>query len=72
MLTHEFEARINPDHTLAVPDEIAAHIPVGQTIRVIVVLHDPTEEEDWRRLALEQFFKGYAEGDAIYDELSNG
>ena len=73
MLSHEFEAYIKPDGTLAVPAEIAAQIPQGQPIRVIVLVETASEEdEDWRRLALEQFYKGYAESDAIYDELSNG
>ena len=73
MLAYEFEARINPDRTLAVPEEIASRIPTGQAIRVIVLIEDASEEdEDWRRLGLEQFYKGYAESDAIYDELSNG
>jgi hypothetical protein len=73
MLAHEFETKINPDGTLAVPKEIAAHIPTGQAIRVIVLYEeDTTEDEDWDRMATEQFFKGYDEDDAIYDELSTG
>ncbi len=27
------------------------------------------EEQAWQRLVTEQFFKGYAESDSIYDEL---
>jgi hypothetical protein len=72
MLAHEFETQLNADHTLAVPEEIAARIPQGQPVRVIVLVDDTSEDEDWRRLTSEQFFKGYAEGDAIYGELSSG
>jgi hypothetical protein len=70
MFAHEFEAKINPDCTLAVPKEIAAHIPQGQPIRVIVLLQEMTEDEEWDRMATEVFFEGFDEGDAIYDELS--
>lgn len=29
---------------------------------------DSGEESDWKHLSAEQFFKGYSEADAIYDE----
>jgi hypothetical protein len=29
---------------------------------------DDDEEADWQRLTVEQFFQGYCEGDAIYDD----
>ncbi len=38
---------------------------------IVLVEEDPTEDEDWNRMAIEQFFKDDAEGDAIYDELSS-
>jgi hypothetical protein len=69
---HEFEARINPDGTLNVPGEVVARLPAGQTVRVLILVQETTEEEDWRRLTYEQFLKGYAEEDAIYDELPAG
>ena len=40
-------------------------------VRVIILLNEPTEREDeeaWTRLTAEQFFAGYSEADAIYDE----
>jgi hypothetical protein len=72
MKTLEFETQLNPDHTLQVPPAVAAEVPVGQTVRVLLVVADPTEEQEWRRLGLEQFLKGYADSDAIYDQLSGG
>jgi hypothetical protein len=68
----EFEARLNPDHTLTVPAELAAQLPGGAPVRVLLLVPAADEEQEWKRLAAEQFFKGYAEGDAIYDELSGG
>lgn len=28
-----------------------------------------TEEEEWQKFAMQEFLKGYAESDAIYDKL---
>jgi hypothetical protein len=30
---------------------------------------ESTEDHEWARLTAEQFLQGYADGDAIYDEL---
>jgi hypothetical protein len=72
VLTYQFEAQIKVDGTLAVPPEIVAQTPQGQPVRIVLLVETAEdEEEDWRRLATEQFFKGDAEADAIHDELSN-
>jgi hypothetical protein len=68
----EFEAQLNPDQTLSVPQAVAAQIPQGERVRVLVLVSEPTEDEAWQRLTTEQFFKGYAESDAIYDQLPGG
>ena len=65
-----FEAQVNPDRTLAIPASVAAEIPSGQTVRVLMLLPESSEDTDWQRLTSEQFLKGYADSDAIYDQLS--
>jgi hypothetical protein len=72
MIAHEFQAQVNADGSLSVPEEVARQLPAGQAVRVLVLVPEPTEEEDWKRLTMEQFLAGYAEGDAIYDQLSTG
>jgi hypothetical protein len=69
MKTLEFEASLNPDSTLRVPQEIAAQLQPDQPVRVIVLIPDAAEEHDWSRMTAEQFLAGYADSDAIYDEL---
>ncbi len=32
---------------------------------------EEAEEHAWQRLVTEQFFKGYAESDSIYDQLAD-
>lgn len=65
-----FETQVHPDQTLPIPSSVAAELPTGQTVRVLVLLPDSSEDADWERLTAEQFLKGYADGDAIYDQLS--
>jgi hypothetical protein len=65
----EFETRFAAEAQLRVPDEIAAQIPKGESIRVIVLIPESTEEADWSRLAAEQFLRGFGDSDSIYDAL---
>jgi hypothetical protein len=68
----EFQTRLNPDRTLTIPSEIAQQLPQGKSVRVIVLLSESNEEQDWVRLTTEQFVQGYSEDDALYDKLSTG
>jgi hypothetical protein len=68
----EFQAALNPDCTLTVPADIAAQVQREQSLRVILLVPDSTEDKDWAHLTAEQFLKGYADSDAIYDELPAG
>ena len=68
----EFQTRMNPDHTLTVPPEVVAHLQPDQAIRVLVLIPDSNDDEEWAQLAAEQFLQGYAPSDAVYDELPAG
>jgi hypothetical protein len=70
--TLEFRASLNPDHTLTVPTELAAQLRPEQPVRVILLVPEVGEDQEWARLTAEQFVRGYADGDAIYDELPAG
>ena len=67
--TLEFESRPNEDGTLPTPPGIAAQLKGVDSVQVLVVL-PASVDEDWAALTREQFLKGYADGDAIYDQLS--
>jgi len=71
MKTLEFQARLNRNRTLTVPPEVARQVPQEQYIRVILLVpeSDVEDDKDWARMTAEQFLKGYAAGDAIYDKL---
>ena len=70
----EFPTIIESNGTISVPAEIAANIPANHEVRVLLLLPEENEEEDkeWKRYALEQFFKDDYEGDAVYDSIPIG
>ena len=68
----EFGTRLNKDRTLAVPPEVARQVPQEQSVRVILLIPESREDQDWAGLTAQQFAQGYSEDDAIYDKLSTG
>jgi hypothetical protein len=69
MKTLEFQAQLNPDHTLTVPPAVACEIRSGEAVRVVLLVPDANEDQSWKELTTEQFLAGYSDGDAIYDKL---
>lgn len=69
MKSLEFEAKLDSEANLKVPDDLAMQIRKDQPVHVILVLPDGTEESDWRRLAAQQFLRSYGDGDSIYDNV---
>ena len=67
----EFQSELRPDHTLSVPADVLERIPRGQPLRVLVLVPEDAEDQAWEQLAAAEFGMGYADGDAIYDQLSN-
>jgi hypothetical protein len=66
----EFQSQLNPDQTLTIPESVIGAIPVGQAVRVLILIPETDPDQEWERLAAEDFGQGYAETDAIYDQLS--
>ena len=65
----EFQTQIPPDGTLKLPPDIAAQIPGDDSVHVVLVVGDSSEDEDWKRLTADRFLAGYAPSDDIYDAL---
>jgi hypothetical protein len=66
----EFQSQLNPDHTLTVPASAMGAIPIGRSVRVLVLIAETDTDLEWERLTAEDFGQGYAETDAVYDQLS--
>lgn len=72
MKAYEFSVKVNPEGHLEFPEALSELLPRDQIVRVIILVHEPTdfeEQEAWSRLTTEQFFAGYSEADAIYDRV---
>jgi len=67
----EFEGSLNPDSTLTVPVQVANLLQPNQPVRVLLLIPDQTDSEAWSRLTAEQCLQGYAESDAIYDNVQS-
>ncbi len=65
----EFQAQIPSDGILQVPPDIAAQIPDADRVRVVLLVGDSFEEEDWKRLTADRFLAGYSQSDDIYGSL---
>ncbi|MHB1559089.1 MAG: hypothetical protein ACYC61_16680 [Isosphaeraceae bacterium] len=68
----EFESSLTPEHTLSVPASALVAIPIGQAVRVLILLPESDDDHEWERRTAEEFGRGYADSDAIYDQLSAG
>ncbi len=66
-----FQSELRPDGTLSVPDNVLNNIPPGQAVQVVVLVPESAEDQAWEQLAAAEFGMGYADSDAIYDQLSN-
>jgi hypothetical protein len=73
MKAYEFPANVTTEGKIELPDVIWQQLANNQQVKVIILVNEPTEEEQeeaaWHRLAAEQLLKGYSEDDAIYDTI---
>ncbi|MBD2409266.1 hypothetical protein FACHB389_25565 [Nostoc calcicola FACHB-389] len=73
MKAYEFPANVTTEGKIELPDAILQQLVNKQQVKVIILVNEPTEEEQeeaaWHRLASEQLLKGYSEDDAIYDTI---
>ena len=69
MNAYEFQAAVTPDHKLSIPDALFGKFETHKTIRVIVLIDESADEEHaWAHRSAEQFFAGYDDSDAVYDQ----
>ena len=72
MKQFEFQAVVGNDEKLKIPTDVAAQIEPNCRVRVVVLVPDRTEDQQWDKLTVEQFLQGYSDADAIYDNLPAG
>lgn len=67
----EFQSQLGPDQTLAVPSPASDSIPIGKPVRVLVLVPESDADEAWEQVTAMEFGQGYADSDAIYDQLQD-
>ena len=65
----EFQTKLHSSGAIEIPEPYQDQLKSDQNVRVIVLIEDATDEESWRKFTTKQFFAGYSEEDAIYDDV---
>jgi hypothetical protein len=65
----EFESTISQDGQIALPPEVAAEIPVGEQLRVVVMWESSSLDSEWRTAGRRRFEAAYCPEDAVYEQL---
>ncbi len=68
----EFQSQVNSDQTLTIPASAMDAVPIGQTVRVLILVPENDDDREWEQLTAREFGRGYADTDALYDSLSTG
>ncbi|MEH2050554.1 hypothetical protein [Nostoc sp.] len=67
MKAYEFSANVTDEGKIELPNVIWQQLANNQQVKVIILVNEPTEEEQeaaaWHRLAAEELLKGYSEDD---------
>ncbi len=72
MKAYEFPIQVSAEGTIELPAVLSELLPHGQVVRVIFLVREPEdtyEQKEWAYLTAKEFFAGYADSDAIYDEM---
>jgi hypothetical protein len=72
MKAHEFQSHVSGDATLIVPPDVARQLPADRPLRVLLLVAEDAEADEWESLAAQEFLQGFSESDAIYDEVPAG
>ncbi len=70
MKAYDIPLKVTADGKIELPDALLAVLPHGQTVRAIILVPEPADDEEnavWSELAAAQFLAGYSEADSIYD-----
>ncbi len=69
MKTADFTGELTPNGQIAVPPEIAAQVPPGTPVQVVLQWGISEDEAAWRAAGRRQFEAAYSADDSIYEQL---
>lgn len=67
MSSIEFETELRGEPALVLPPEVLAQLPKSGRAKVLVLVQDDPEDDQWRRASYEQFMKDDSPEDTVYD-----
>jgi len=70
-----FEAVVEPDKTIRLPESVASQVEPGEPVRMDLWIQDddvPEDNDAWEQMAAEDLLKAYSEEDSIYDQIYGG
>ncbi len=65
----DFREESTPTGQISVPPEIAAQVPPGEKVAVVLAWGTSEEESAWREAGLRRFESAYAPEDSVYEQL---
>jgi hypothetical protein len=71
MKAYEIPVRVTEEGNIELPEALLASLPRRQTLRVIILVPEPADQEEdaaWSNVAAAQFLAGYSKTDSIYDK----
>jgi len=69
MKTADFKGKLMPNGQIAVPPEIAAQVPPGEQIQVLLQWDIGEDDPAWRAEGRRRFEAAYAADDSVYESL---
>jgi hypothetical protein len=69
MKTVDFNGELTANGQITVPPEIAAQVPRGETVQVVLHWGASDEGAAWRAAGRRQFEAAYADDDSVYESL---
>jgi hypothetical protein len=66
----QFETELRGESTLTLPPDVLAKLPKSGRARIVLLIQDDSEDEDWRRASYEHFMRDDNPDDAVYDTFS--
>jgi len=69
----EFDTQVANHDEIRVPPDVAAQIPEGSSLRLILLPDaEDADAQGWRQVSLDRFSAAYSEEDAVYEKLDDG
>jgi hypothetical protein len=69
MKTADFSGKLEPNGQIAVPPDVAAMVPPGEPVQVVLQWGASDDDAAWRAAGRRQFDAAYSADDSVYESL---